>query len=572
METKKRNKFSIKLKLLLIGLLPTMALAIALTVVAVFDIRTGMQEEALQGLKAVAYSLEEIYANVDTGDYVMQSDGLLKKGDLVINDHYEIVDHVKNYTHYEVTLFYGDTRITTSLKNDDGTRMVGTKASKKVIETVLEDGKEYSDVHLEIGGQPYYGYYIPIEQNGEIVGMAFAGLHSEDIDDFINSKIILLVSISVVLLIVIVIINLIFSIRLGHDIVDVEATITEVSQGNLKVDISQKSLKRNDEIGSMARATDSLVKKLVEVIGHVKQSSKVLYDSGKSLDDMTRQSSVTTHEISTAVEDISSGAMTQAVETETASTNISQMGDIITEIVSSVDGLDHSSQAMKTASDESTVIISELSLSNDRTSQAIDKISEQVHTTNNSVQGIRQAVEMITAIATETNLLSLNASIEAARAGEHGRGFAVVASQIQKLADESSKSADDIKEIIDTLLHDSEQTVEVMDEVNSIMEVQRQKLRQTQDIFDLVTQGVNSTRKETEVIEKLTSDCNNSRDKIMDVIQNLAAISQENAASTQETTASMQELNANLQILANDASNLLKLSTELESSMDFFKI
>ena len=218
------------------------------------------------------------------------------------------------------------------------------------------------------------------------------------------------------------------------------------------------------------------------------------------------------------------------------------------------------------------VIIQELGVSNDKTTEAIKKIGEQVHTTNNSVQEIRQAVELITSIATETNLLSLNASIEAARAGEHGRGFAVVASQIQKLAEESNSSAQEIGRIIDTLLKDSEQTVKVMDEVHIIVEEQREKLNLTKDKFQLVTDGVDSTRKEAEIIEKQAAACDMARAKILDIIQNLSAISEENAACTEETTASMEELNATLNLLANSAKDLLELSTELENNMDFFHI
>ena len=322
----------------------------------------------------------------------------------------------------------------------------------------------------------------------------------------------------------------------------------------------------------MTRELEALVAKLLEVIGNVKQSSKVLYDSGTTLEEMAVQSNNATAEIGHAVEDISRGAMTQAEETETASANIVQMGDIITEIVASVDTLGQASLNMKKASDESEVIIGELSQSNDRTTEAIEKIGQQVHTTNNSVQEIRQAIELITNIAAETNLLSLNASIEAARAGEHGRGFAVVASQIQKLAEESNSSAREIERIIEQLLKDSEQTVMVMDEVNVIINHQRKKLEETKSKFVLLADGVASTTNEAKVIERQTTDCDAARGKIMDVIQNLSAISEENAASTQETNASTEELGATLEMLTEAAKELLVLSAELEKSMEFFQV
>lgn len=569
----KKRTFSIKIKLLLIALLPSLILSVTLSYLAAVNIRTGMQEEALKGLRGIALALQEVYTSTDAGDYAMDASGNVTKGNLVISGNYEIVDSLHASTNYELTMFYGDTRITTSLTDSaNGERLVGTKASDQVIQTVLQNGEEFSDTNVIINGEPYYGYYVPITQNGSVIGMAFAGLHKQEAENFIQQKVMAIAGVSTIVLLVILVISFLFAFKLGSAIGHAEEVISQLGKGNLKVKVNEKAKKRKDEIGAMTRELELLINELVEVIANVKNSSKVLFTSGTSLEEMANQTSTTTNEISHAVEDISRGAMTQAEETETASGSIIEMGNIITEIVGSVGALGQSSLHMKNASDESAVIIHELSLSNDRTTDAIEKIGQQVHTTNDSVQAIRQAVDLITSIADETSLLSLNASIEAARAGEHGRGFAVVASEIQKLAEESNNSAQEIGKIIDNLLKQSEQTVVVMDEVNEIVGEQRLKLEQTKEKFQLVTEGVSSTSKESEVIEKQTTACDGARAKIMDVIQNLSAISEENAASTQETNASMEELNATLNLLAESAKDLLELSTELEKSMDFFQV
>ncbi len=565
--------FSIKFKLLLITLLPVLALCLIITFIAAKNLRAGMQDEALHGLKGMAYSFEEIYLMVADGEFVLEDDGTLKKGEYVVTDNYQIVDDIKATSGYDVTLFFGDTRMVTSLSDHKtGERLIGTQASEAVIEAVLKNGEEYSDTNVVINETPYYAYYVPIKQNDEIIGMAFAGLESTEMDTFIENKVKTIIGVAVLALIIMVVLILLFAIQLGSTIAGLERVVTDIQQGNLTTTVHEKAKKRNDELGSIARALEALIMELSEIIGSVKQSSKVLFDSGHSLEEMANQTSGTTSEISSAVEDVSRGAMTQAEETESASASIADMGQIITDIVSSVDALMIASENMKNASDESAEIIQELSISNDRTTEAIVKIGEQVNTTNESVQEIGKAVAMITSIATETNLLSLNASIEAARAGEHGRGFAVVASQIQKLAEESNKSAAEIRTIIDNLLQDSEQTVRVMSEVNVIVEEQRTKLRQTQDKFNMVTTGVNSTTNETRVIERHTAAVDDARAKIMDVIQNLSAISEENAASTQETNASMEELNATLSVLAENAADLLAISSDLDQSMEYFQL
>ena len=573
MKERKKVKFPIMARLLLVSILPVFIMGAVMTIFSARSIRSGMQEEAFKGLRGIAVSLQEIYASVDSGDYTQDASGIVMKGALQVSDNYEYVDALKKKTDYDVTLFYGDTRVTTSLTDSQtGERLVGTKASDAVIKTVLGEQKEYEDDAVVINGNPYFGYYVPIVQGGKTVGMVFAGMPSSSANAYINSKITIIVTISVVLMLISCVVALISALGLARGIGKAERVIYEVGNGNLNVAVDQKAKKRTDEIGSMTRELEILVSELTSIIGNVKQTSKVLYDSGLSLEETATQTSLTTDEISRAIEGISKGAISQAGDVETASHNVGNMGDVITEIVGSVGELGRNSATMKEASDQSSVIISELSHSNDKTTQAIEKIAHQVHATNDSVQMIRQAVELITSIADETSLLSLNASIEAARAGEHGRGFAVVASQIQKLAEESNSSAKKIEEIIDELLRESETTVQVMDEVEDIMKEQREKLNETKEKFVDVTDGVNSTRKEAEVIEQQTTLCDEARAKIVDVISNLSAISEENAASTEETNASMEELNATINLLAESAKNLMEISSELEKSMDFFKI
>ncbi len=573
MKKEKGVTISIKVKLLLISLLPSLILGIVLTVIASNSIEDGMHDEALKGLRAASCSVLDFYDVSAPGDFRMNDAGEVYKGEVLVSGAYDIVDALNASTGYEYTLFYGDTRVTTSLTDiKTGERLVGTKAGDAVIKAVLENGEEYSDVNVTINGEGYYAYYIPVKQNGEVVGMAFSGIPSAEADAYIKGKETTLLTIAVVMILIMVAIGIWFALGLSRALKSAEQFIGELATGNLKAEMDEKAKKRTDEIGVMCGQLVTLKDELGEVVGKIKHSSQVLFDSGTSLEDMANQSSNTTSEIGHAVEDISSGAMNQAEETEAASASISDIGNIITEIVSSVNALNDTAENMKAASDASTIIIKELSDSNDKTTDAIDKIGHQVHATNDSVQAIRQAVDLITSIAEETNLLSLNASIEAARAGEHGRGFAVVATQIQKLAEESNHSAQEIGDIIDNLLKDSEQTVKVMDEVNIIVNEQRSKLEETKEKFSLLTNGVDNTKSEAEVIRVQTNNCDNARTKIVDIIQDLSAISEENAASTEETNASMQELNATLQILADSAKSLLDLSEQLEKDMQFFKL
>lgn len=400
--------------------------------------------------------------------------------------------------------------------------------------------------------------------------MYFAGAPSAEIDHFINQQITILViaalAVSVIALLIIIVSAL--AIRKGIHLTN--QAVSSLAEGDLNANIHGLVLKRSDELGDMARGVQTLQQELLQVMSQVKESSEVLFTAGSELSSMASQTSNTADDIGHAVEDISKGAVSQAEEIETASSRISEMGCIIERIVNSVGMLDVTAGDMKAAGDRSVSIINDLSLSNDRTMNAIERIGRQVNATNESANKIGEAIEIITNIAEETNLLSLNASIEAARAGEQGKGFAVVANQIQKLAEQSNESAQRIAEIIKELLIDSENTVSVMNEVQEIVDEQQEKLKETQRQFNDVSRGIDSSSDETSGIKDQTTHCDSARNKVVDVITNLSAISEENAASTQQTTASMQELNATINLLAESANNLTKLSEDLEKRISFF--
>ena len=301
-------------------------------------------------------------------------------------------------------------------------------------------------------------------------------------------------------------------------------------------------------------------------------TSNELYATGASLDSMAASSSNATDEISQAVNGISKGAVSQAEEIESASTQISAIGELLGAITGNVASLTAVSDRMTAAGAASTETMINLSRSNDRTSEAILNIGQQIRLTDESIKEISVAADLITSIAAQTNLLSLNAAIESARAGEAGRGFAVVASEIQKLSIQSNESAVKIQNIIDTLLAESGKTMKEMNDAEALMKEQQLKLNETKERFNEVSKGITDSRQDTEQIRLSAGSCDNARTVIADVFANLSAISEENAASSEETTASMEELNATINLLANEAGKLKDISKELNEDMQFFKL
>ncbi len=569
---KKGVHFSLMTKIIMISICPLLILTIVLSVVGVNSIKEGMRQEIISELETLTICVEGTLNTLNEGDFSLDEQGHMFKGNYDLTARESLLDSLVKDTDNDCTLFYDKTRRATTLINKEtNERMLGSDASEEVYETVVKKGGVVEAYDLEINGENYYAYYRPLKgKSGQVVGMYFAGCPSAGVNGFINRQAALLIVSALVVSAAALVIIMISALAIRKGIRLTNHAVIGLADGDLNVNIAGLVLKRSDELGDMARGVQTLREELRQVMSKVKESSEVLNNAGRELSSMASQTSNTADDIGHAVEDISKGAVSQAEEIEMASSRINEMGGIIERIVDSVGTLDVTAGNMKMAGDRSVSIINDLSHSNDRTMSAIERIGRQVNATNESANKISEAIEIITNIAEETNLLSLNASIEAARAGEQGKGFAVVANQIQKLAEQSNESAQRIAEIIKELLQDSENTVAVMNEVQEIVDEQQEKLRETQSQFNDVSRGIDSSTDETSGIKDQTTHCDSARNKVVDVITNLSAISEQNAASTQETTASMQELNATINLLAESAGNLTKLSEDLEERISFF--
>ncbi len=335
---------------------------------------------------------------------------------------------------------------------------------------------------------------------------------------------------------------------------------------------AEKLNRRKDEVGSMNRALTTLRQELVHVVGNIKDQSGVLMEASEVLSQNAGETAVTMSQVELAVNEISQGASTQAGETQKATENVVIMGNMVEETDEVVNALVDYAERMQQSSNNAKSILSQLEKVNKETEQYIDEIAGQTATTNLSAIKINEAASMITEIAEETNLLSLNASIEAARAGEQGRGFAVVASQIQKLAEQSNDSAREIGNIIQILLQDSQKAVTIMEDVKKIMSEQSEHVGRTDEAFEEIQEGVNKSILGMKHISEKTGKMDEARVNVVDVVQNLTAIAQENAASAEETSASVTEVSSIISGISDRSEKLRKIAQELEEGMDIFKL
>lgn len=419
----------------------------------------------------------------------------------------------------------------------------GTKLNTGVAATVLDGGTIFlSDI--KIGGEDYFGYYCPWleKEDGTAGGAIFIGRKAEMIKAEYNREVVKNIYFMLGLFAASVVAAGILVYFMLRALELVVGRLDKVASGYLVVDSQSKIYERSDEIGNVARSIRALVASFREIIRGIVDASHTLTDFSKVFADKFDAITEAISNVNTAMDEIANGATSQAGETQNVNEEVIHIGEAIAVTAGNVELLAKSSDKMKGYNETVRSTLKELENISHETAASVEKVQEQTNITNQSAMEIRTATEVITSIASQTNLLSLNASIEAARAGEHGRGFAVVAEEIRVLADQSKESAEQITAIIKELIRNSNTSVEIMNQMSEVIGRQNEGLGTTKTVFESLNGEIDNVANAIEGISKEVGHLDSIKNDVLSSVESLAAIAQENAASTQETSASMQEL------------------------------
>lgn len=466
---------------------------------------------------------------------------------------------------------------TTNMLYHKTAEKIGQPVSNEVILDLCNDinaGKNFEkDAYVEYtydGEKKIASYSVAVSDKYVIVISA----DKKDITSCVNIIIVKSVAFSLISMFIILGAAVFISTKVMKQLDEVTEVVQQL--GRLELNGNDEKVEelcnRKSEIGDIAKAVRDLRDTLRSTVANLKDNSTKLASYSKELSNHSANVSESMTNIDGACTDIAEGATSQADSTEEAIVATSKMGTLIDSSIAAVDELKVVSNEMKEATDIASDKLSEVGESNKKVIDVTQKIKVSISETSESAESIHQAANVITDIASQTTLLALNASIEAARAGEAGRGFSVVASEISQLAEQSNQAAVEIQEIINNLIDNSNQSVEDIQDAKSIIEEQTEHLKDVIDRFEVAKDGIERSLKEIENVKDSTFELDSSKNRMIDIIQGLSAISQQNAASTEETSAAVTQTKNVIEGVSERAAEVSNVASILEEDANKWKL
>ena len=368
-------------------------------------------------------------------------------------------------------------------------------------------------------------------------------LEMSQVENRIQSQFVKMCILVVVSVVIMLVVALVVSAQFGKSIckplVKIQELATRLAHGDLTTAVDVKA---QNELGVTADALNTAQEQMVGLISRIQDTSVKLADALKEFETNFGTMSESIQNVSIAMNEIANNSTEQAEATTSATEGISIIADQIDNTSGEVETLDKNTETMEVQSQKSVEALSKLIDVNNKTKDDIDLMYSQTMKNNEAVAKISESAVLITEIASQTNLLSLNASIEAARAGESGRGFAVVAEEIGHLANQSAETAEVINKIIGELTDNSQKSTDMMKRMKEVSEDQVNVLTNTNSMFGDLQQALKNCVQSLNLITNHITEMDAQKNVITENVDSLGRLATDNAASTEETSSMSTEL------------------------------
>lgn len=355
------------------------------------------------------------------------------------------------------------------------------------------------------------------------------------------------------------------------------AEMTHALQGLAELDLHEdarinKYINKKDEAGAIARAIKQVQNALTTTIEEIQSISHNVATSSVTLLENINNTDDSIINVDSAVNDIALGATNQAQDTQDANNAVMTIGEAIENVNQSIGMLATTSEALGTDANRGISTIDVASDNTSKVARAIELVQEKTLQTQEAVVKINEVTGLISDIAAQTNLLSLNASIEAARAGEAGRGFAVVAGEIGNLAKQSAESTQTISDIIGQLNEISAETVEESENAYRLVSDLTEGTEDVKRAFNRILDGVKKAIQQIERLEQDAKNVETEKENTVGSMEGLSAVAEENAASTEEVSAILSQVKETMTSMVAETERQKEYSTVLDQNIKKFKL
>ncbi|MEK3914759.1 methyl-accepting chemotaxis protein [Paenibacillus sp. FSL H7-0331] len=426
-------------------------------------------------------------------------------------------------------------------------------------------GNDGTSIFVENGQKMMVSYTY-----NELTGWLIGNAQSYDSVMSQNTKII---SQSIVLLVIVLLVScaagFFLSNKIARPLIQLTAFTKQASSGDLTV---QVTVKDNNEIGQLADSFNLMLQNLRHMIQQVGSNSESLAASAEQLTASASQTSQATEQVAKITEEVALGTEKQVQTLKDSSQSVQDISDGIQMIAANATNVSSLALDASQKTEQGNVAIHSAITQMESMQQTVNGLALVIKELGDRSQEIGQIVGAITSIAQQTNLLALNANIEAARAGEQGRGFAVVAGEVRKLAEQSSRSAQTIAELITVIQDKTANAVESMD--IGITEV-NQGLHAVHTAGDAFTQIQQSIRQVSTQIQEVSDSSQQMCANALQVVQSFETImevSDMTASGTQNVSAAAEEQLATMEEITASATVLSGMADELQDVIGKFKV
>lgn len=470
--------------------------------------------------------------------------------------------------------------VTIEKANLDAEELSILERLKAELEEYQNDRTQVLKLIEEQNADEAFSYFLATEKTLSTINLDLKALveynsqvaensNKQNMADGVVSKIVLLVTVATAVVLAVVI-GLLISRMISIPLNQMVISMQELAAGNLGIQPSR--YKGKDEVGKLTQAFNKLIANLQGLVEHVKQAGEQVAASSEQLSASAEQTKHASEQITDTIQQVASASDFQVRRTEESVRVIEEMAIGIQRIAETSGVVTEASVTAAQEAEQGNESIQRAIRQMGAINEVVNHSSDVVKQLGERSLQIGQIVEVITGIASQTNLLALNAAIEAARAGEQGRGFAVVADEVRKLAEQSEDSARQISHLIREIQLDTNRAVEAMEQGTNEAETGANVVKEAGDAFQRIVLAAQSVADQIQEVSAATEQMSASIQEVSSSMDEMKSLAQDSSGNTQGIAAASEEQLASMQEMAASSENLSRMAHELQQAISKFTL